>query len=79
MRMRWVVGLCSLRGFQGTIKRLTDKALFVNLQGSVDGMVSPLHYADIQLKHPEKRFKPDATVKCRVRCVEVLSPSLLIS
>jgi rRNA biogenesis protein RRP5 len=52
---------------QGTISRFTDKAIFINVSGSVDGVVWPLHYADIQLKHPEKRFKAGNTVKCRVR------------
>ena len=33
-------------------------------------MVWPLHYADIRLKHPEKRFKVDSTVKARVFALE---------
>ncbi|KAK4685994.1 rRNA biogenesis protein RRP5, partial [Tremellales sp. Uapishka_1] len=55
---------------KGTIRRLSDKGLFVNVQGSVDGVVWPLHYADIRLKHPEKRFKVGSTVKCRVFALE---------
>jgi rRNA biogenesis protein RRP5 len=55
---------------KGTVKRLSDKALFVNVQGSVDGVVWPLHYADIRLKHPEKRFKPGSSVKARVWALE---------
>lgn len=55
-----------LSGLQGTISRFIDKAIFINVSGSVDGVVWPLHYADIQLKHPEKRFKAGNTVKCRV-------------
>jgi rRNA biogenesis protein RRP5 len=49
---------------------LTDKSLFVDIHGSVDGVVYPLHYADIQLKHPERRFRPGGTVRCRVLSVE---------
>jgi rRNA biogenesis protein RRP5 len=49
---------------------LTDKALFVDVSGSVQGVVFPLHYADIKLKHPEKRFKAGQSVKCRVFSVE---------
>lgn len=60
---------------QGTIHKLTDKAMFVNISGSIDGAVWPLHYADIQLKHPEKRFKAGASVKCRVSSYP--SPSIL--
>jgi rRNA biogenesis protein RRP5 len=55
---------------QGTIRRLTEKALFININGSVDGIVYPLHYADIRLKHPEKRFKSGSTVKARVLALD---------
>jgi rRNA biogenesis protein RRP5 len=51
---------------RGTVHRLSDKAMFVNINGSVHGVVWPNHYADIQLKHPEKRFKVGGTVKARV-------------
>lgn len=54
---------------QGTVKRLTDSALFVSISGNVDGVVWPVHYADIKLKHPEKKFKVGASVKARVRRV----------
>lgn len=55
---------------RGTIRRLTDKMLFVNVHGNVDGIVHPTHYADIRLKHPQKRFKPEASVKARVLYLE---------
>ncbi|GAA6036062.1 hypothetical protein JCM8097_006594 [Rhodosporidiobolus ruineniae] len=51
---------------KGTVKRLADNALFVSISGNVDGVVWPLHYADIRLKHPEKKFKPGQTVKARI-------------
>ncbi|GAA5841896.1 hypothetical protein JCM11251_005414 [Rhodosporidiobolus azoricus] len=51
---------------KGTVKRLSDSALFVSISGNVDGVVWPLHYADIRLKHPEKKFKPGQTVKARI-------------
>lgn len=51
---------------QGTIKKLTDTALFVTASNSVDGIIRPSHYADILLKHPAKRFKAGAKIKCRV-------------
>ena len=51
---------------KGTIKKLSDGALFVSLAGGVDGVVWPNHYADIALKHPAKRFKEGASIKCRV-------------
>jgi rRNA biogenesis protein RRP5 len=57
---------------QGTIRRLTDKGLFIDVAGSVDGVVWPNHYADIRLKHPEKRFKVGSSVKARVFALEPL-------
>ncbi|KAH9944184.1 nucleic acid-binding protein [Epithele typhae] len=55
---------------KGTIKKLTDSALFVSISGNVDGVIWPNHYADIALKHPQKRFKPAASIKCRVLVVD---------
>ncbi|KAJ7900149.1 hypothetical protein B0H14DRAFT_2672489 [Mycena olivaceomarginata] len=55
---------------KGTIKKLTDSGLFVSMSGNVDGVVWPNHYADITLKHPAKRFKAGATIKCRVLVVD---------
>lgn len=52
---------------KGTIKKLTESALFVSLSGNVDGVVWPIHFADIPLKHPQKRFKSGGSIKCRVR------------
>ncbi|KAJ8702367.1 rRNA biogenesis protein rrp5 [Pleurotus ostreatus] len=55
---------------KGTIKKLTDNGLFVSLSGKFDGVVWPNHYADITLKHPAKRFKPGASIKCRILHVD---------
>jgi len=51
---------------KGTVKKLTHNALFVSISGNVDGVVFPNHYADIILKHPQKRFKEGNSIKCRV-------------
>jgi len=65
---------------KGTIKKLTESALFVSLSGNVDGVVWPIHFADIPLKHPQKRFKPGASIKCRVRMhSSLVVAALLIS
>jgi rRNA biogenesis protein RRP5 len=62
---------------KGTIKKLTDSALFVSLSGNVDGIIWPNHYADIPLKHPQKRFKPGGTIKCRVSLAIGIAPILI--
>ncbi|THH28303.1 hypothetical protein EUX98_g5889 [Antrodiella citrinella] len=56
---------------RGTVKKLTDGALFVSISGNVDGVIWPNHYADIKLKHPQKRFKAGGSIKCRVLTVDV--------
>lgn len=55
---------------KGTVKRLSDNALFVSISGNVDGVVWPMHYSDIRLKHPEKKFKAGANVKARIYSVD---------
>jgi rRNA biogenesis protein RRP5 len=50
----------------GTVKKLTDTGLFVSIQGNVDGVIWPNHFADIPLKQPSRRFKVGGNVKCRV-------------
>ncbi|KAI0801037.1 hypothetical protein C8Q74DRAFT_1239986 [Fomes fomentarius] len=55
---------------KGTVKKLTSNALFVSISGNVDAVIWPNHYADITLKHPQKRFKPGSSVKCRVHVVD---------
>ncbi|CDZ96721.1 rRNA processing protein Rrp5 [Phaffia rhodozyma] len=56
---------------KGTVKRLTEKGLFLDVGGNVDGVVWPTQYADIRLKNPERRFKVGSSVKCRVLNTEV--------
>lgn len=60
---------------KGTIKQLTDSALFVSISGNVDGVIWPVHYADIPLKHPSKKFKAGGRIKCRVGIVYTIASS----
>ncbi|KAH7885958.1 hypothetical protein F5I97DRAFT_1927833 [Phlebopus sp. FC_14] len=55
---------------KGTVKRLTDAALFVSISGNVDGVIWPNHYADITLKHPATKFKIGGSIRCRVLTVD---------
>ncbi|KDQ17789.1 hypothetical protein BOTBODRAFT_29943 [Botryobasidium botryosum FD-172 SS1] len=55
---------------KATVIRLADVGLFLSVSNNVEGVVWPTHFADIKLKHPERRFKPGATVKCRVLWVD---------
>lgn len=52
---------------KGTVKSLQpDLGLFVAISDVVDGVVWPVHFSDIRLKHPERKFKVGNPVKCRV-------------
>ncbi|ODO00747.1 rRNA biogenesis protein RRP5 [Cryptococcus wingfieldii CBS 7118] len=64
---------------KGVIRKLTDTMLFVNIHGNVDGIVQPNHYADIKLKHPAKRFRPDASVKARVWSVDPIRNRVVLT
>ncbi|CAG8647448.1 11805_t:CDS:2, partial [Acaulospora colombiana] len=46
---------------KGTVVNLTDRGLFVSISGSVHAVIWPNHYADIRLKHPERKFKSGKT------------------
>jgi rRNA biogenesis protein RRP5 len=45
---------------------LTDRGMFVSISGNVHAVIWPNHYADIRLKHPERKFKVGKSIKCRV-------------
>jgi rRNA biogenesis protein RRP5 len=50
----------------------------MDLGGSVDGVIWPNHYSDASVKNPERKFRPDASVRCRVRfplVIETVSPA----
>ena len=49
-----------------SIRKITPKAIFVRLNGNVDGVVFPLHFSDVRLTHPEKKFKPNLELKARI-------------
>ncbi|KAL8735911.1 MAG: hypothetical protein Q9166_000473 [cf. Caloplaca sp. 2 TL-2023] len=56
---------------RGTIERLLIKesgvtGIIVNLSESVTGLVPEVHFSDIHLQHPEKKFKEGASVTARV-------------
>jgi len=51
---------------KGTVKSLSELGLFVTIADGVDGVVWPLHYSDIKLKNPERKFKVGNPIKCRV-------------
>ncbi len=55
---------------RATVKEVRPTAIFLDLGGSVDGVVFPLHFSDIVLKKPEKKYKPGMKVNAKVVAVE---------
>ena len=52
---------------QVAVKSLSASELVVSISDSLDGVVRPLHYADVHLKKPGDRFKDGKVMKARVR------------
>ena len=50
----------------GTIKKISSDRIFISISGNVDAIIWPLHYSDIKLKHPEKKYKQGQIVKTRI-------------
>jgi rRNA biogenesis protein RRP5 len=53
-----------------TIKSISLKSIILDINGAVDGVVFPLHFADIPLKKPEKKYKVGQSVRARVLKVD---------
>ncbi|KAH7320432.1 hypothetical protein B0J17DRAFT_685683, partial [Rhizoctonia solani] len=64
---------------KGTVVRLRESGLVLALSNKVTGLVTPQHYADIKLKHPERKFKEGATVKCKVLSVNPERSRILLT
>lgn len=64
---------------KGTIHSLTDSALFVAIAGNMHAVVWPNHFADIRLKHPERKFKIGSSIKCRVGALHLRGRTLPIN
>ncbi|KAG8685258.1 rRNA biogenesis protein rrp5 [Ceratobasidium sp. 394] len=65
-----VLELVYMRAGDGMITKLKENRLLAAFSDKVTGFVGPDHYADIRLKHPERKFKQGATVKCRILNVD---------
>ena len=60
----------------GTIAKLVIKSegvsgLIVKITDAIDGLVPPMHFADIKLQHPERKFKEGMFVKARVLAIDL--------
>ncbi|WFC98207.1 rRNA biogenesis protein rrp5 [Malassezia yamatoensis] len=51
---------------RASVHRVTPTAIFLRLNGNVDGVVFPLHFSDVHLKHPEKKYKPGLELNAKI-------------
>ncbi|KAF6766586.1 hypothetical protein DFP72DRAFT_867062 [Ephemerocybe angulata] len=57
---------------KATIKTVSEHCLSSsNCLATLTAVVWPNHFADIKLKHPGRRFKPESTLKCKVLVVDL--------
>ena len=48
------------------MREVLKTGVSVNVTNHIQGFIPLLHLADVPLHHPEKMYKPDMKVKCRV-------------
>ena len=52
---------------QGKIANYGTYGMVIQVNHYIHGLCPTLHLADVRLKHPEKKLKKGADVRCRVR------------
>ncbi|XP_044173478.1 protein RRP5 homolog [Acropora millepora] len=64
---------------KGEIKTLESYGMLVSLSDHIRGLCPRMHFADINLQHPERKFKKGKVVKCRVLLVKPDSHRLIFT
>ncbi|KAI9678540.1 MAG: rRNA biogenesis protein rrp5 [Caeruleum heppii] len=69
---------------KGTIEKLIINAngiggLLVNLAEGITGLVPDMHMSDMQLAHPERKFKEGMSVKARVLSTDLIKRQMRLS
>ena len=69
---------------QGTVEKLVIKStgvsgILVNIADGITGLVPEIHFSDVHLQHPEKRFKEGTKVNVRVLSVDLERRQLRIT
>ncbi|XP_065151454.2 protein RRP5 homolog [Paramisgurnus dabryanus] len=61
---------------EGTVISLQKYGMFVRITDHIKGMIPSIHFADVTLKNPEKKFHEGMKVKCRVLTVDATTKRL---
>lgn len=64
---------------KATVKSLSPTGLVVSITPSIDGYVPSNHFSDALLTKPEKKFKPESNVTCRVLNVNLERKQILLT
>ncbi len=61
-----------LGSIQGTVITLEDFGMLIKVSDHIRGLCTSMHLADINLKHPEKKFTDGKKVSCKVSIYHIL-------
>ena len=61
-----------LGSIQGTVITLEDFGMLIKVSDHIRGLCTRMHLADINLKHPEKKFTDGKKVSCKVSIFHML-------
>jgi rRNA biogenesis protein RRP5 len=64
---------------EGTVQKLTDNGVVINLTGHITALAPRLHLADVKLTHPEKKFKPGSKVKGLVLVSDPVKKKVIVT
>ncbi|KAL4639983.1 hypothetical protein GN956_G12527 [Arapaima gigas] len=64
---------------EGTVSSVQSTGMIVKMNSHIKGLVPSLHFADVILKNPEKKYSVGSKVKCRVLTVDPASRKLLLT
>ncbi|KAM9455011.1 protein RRP5 homolog [Clarias gariepinus] len=64
---------------EGTVQSLERYGMHVKISEHIKGLVPRIHLADILLTNPEKKYKEDMKVKCKVLSVDYQNKKIILT
>ncbi|XP_053306401.1 protein RRP5 homolog [Spea bombifrons] len=64
---------------EGTVSTIEPVGMVVKITNYLSGLVPRLHLADVELQHPELKYKTGLSVKCRVLTADPTAKKLILT
>lgn len=64
---------------EGTVERVGDFGVIISLADNIRGLCPRIHFSDVKLKHPRRKLREGAKVKCHVLNVQPTERKLLLT